>query len=97
MRLYGKKDIKISRWSAARSRFALGCQTDTGSIFNSRRNIDRKRALLRNTALTVTFFARILDDLSPTITGWAGTLHREKALRGADTANTTTSGTGCRL
>src|SRR5690606_3776646 len=80
MRLDREEDVKVARRSAARSRLALTGQTDTGSILDTGRTIDRKRAFLRHAALTMALAAGILDDLAATVTGRAGALDREEAL-----------------
>src|SRR5207253_2824557 len=58
----------------------LARQTDTGSVLDAGRYVDRERALARDAARAGAAGARIVDHLTAALAGHAGPLQREEAL-----------------
>src|SRR5262249_33509823 len=81
-----QEDVEIAGGPAAHAGFALARQANARAVLDAGRNVDRQRALARDAARPRTGRAGIVDHLAAAMTGRAGALEREEALRVADAA-----------
>src|SRR5207244_4374279 len=73
-------DVEIACGSAERAGFAISAKANTGTVFDSRGNLGFHGALPQHSAFAFALGARIGNNAAYTLTGGAGTRHREKAL-----------------
>ena len=81
MRGQRQENIEVARGAAAHARLAFAGETDAGAVLHPLRNVDRQHALARDAARARAGRAGILDHLAAAVTGRAGALQREEALR----------------
>ena len=92
-----QENVEVARRTAAHAGLALAGEPDAGTVLDAGRNVDRQRALARDAAGARAGRARIVDHLAAALTGRAGALQREEALRVTDAAGAVAMRAGLRL
>src|SRR4051794_30639230 len=93
MRSDGQEDVEVAGWSTANASFAFADEPDAGAVLNTGRDVDRERALPRQTARAKASSTWSVDHSATPLTGCASALKREHALRITNTTGSAALGT----